>query len=157
MSEAALDRLTELLDERDDEIVALKREVGELKHRTAGDALWTEHRVETAPQTLPIPRLELLWERLDPPVRGYTWVIRYDLVKAHLCDRVERIPLGSTMTDCVGPPNQVPYAPFRDGAHASFDALHLKLPAYIVYRDIVVVVDPTAHHGAVDAIKKLEE
>lgn len=93
---------------------------------------------------LPLPRLQLTWEKLAKRDEdGYTWMCKYEmLMPLPLHDiRNERkwgfyaASLGGTRSDRSGPPDRWGKldTPFRDGAHIIWDAIHLGMPAFVVY------------------------
>lgn len=95
---------------------------------------------------MPLPRLQLTWEKLDKPVDGYNWVCKYEMLMPLTKYDIRNEPnywgfyaasLGGTRSDREGPPDRWGKleAPFRDGAHALWDAIHLGMPAFVVYGD----------------------
>ena len=136
----------------------LENELEELRDTSKRDQLWTTHLIDKEANTggLPVPRLELVWEKMRQPEDGYAWYCRYDLVKNHLVGEINRIPLGGTrasgyhdgMNGTVG-------TPFRDGAHILFDAIELRLPAYAILGKCVTKLDPYEHLGVEYARKAL--
>jgi hypothetical protein len=94
---------------------------------------------------LPLPRLQLTWEKIEPPEDGYNWLCKYEiLIPLPKHDiRNERkwgfyaASIGGTRRGGERPPDSYGKldTPFRDGAHVRWDALHLGMPAYVVYED----------------------
>jgi len=95
---------------------------------------------------LPLPRLQLTWEKL--PERdddGYTWLIKYELLIPLPTHDIRNgnkwgflaASLGGTRTDRDGTPDRWGKldTPFRDGAHVTWDAIHLGVPAFVVWGD----------------------
>lgn len=137
MSQKTIDRLEELLDQRDERIATLEETVEDLQARLECKTQWTEHLVdkECDDGGLPVPRLEITWHPMERSHDGYNMMIRYDLVKRHLCDEIHRVPLGATRTTATKvdrDQNGILFTPFRDGAHIAFDARELRLPAYVI-------------------------
>lgn len=108
---------------------------------------------------LPLPRIQMTWLRGDrtPDDAGrYTWFCRYDLIVpiADLDIRNDGhksgmavAPLGLTRTGYGRDRTPVEESgrldtPFRDGAHAKWDAIRLGWPAFVVYGDIAERIDP---------------
>lgn len=97
---------------------------------------------------LPLPRLQLTWEPIKKPRNGSNWKCRYELllpVGEHDIRNTKNrgyltLRLGGTL---VGSERGPVYedgtlgTPFRDGAHAKWDAEKLGLPAFVVYGDLV--------------------
>lgn len=94
---------------------------------------------------LPLPRLQLTWEKLDEPDEdGYTWLCRYEIMmplpKHDI--RNERqwgcypASIGGTRTTGAGPMKWGKLeTPFRDGSHIQWDSINLGMPAFVVYGD----------------------
>jgi Resolvase, N terminal domain len=100
---------------------------------------------------LPLPRLQLTWEPINPPEAGHPWRCRYELVMP--MERYDiRNPdnrgyaaaeLGGTLA--TGHPLKSDGSvriPFRDGAHVRHDAGVLRLPAYAVWDDHQTIISP---------------
>jgi hypothetical protein len=106
---------------------------------------------------LPAPRLQLRWAEAEPNPRGYQWACHYELVisldefdirreiydKKGKCTKGPRevaIPMkpptlrGSDSTPCTSSDGKTRYCddPFRDGAHARWDATQLGDPPIFV-------------------------
>lgn len=109
----------------------------------------TEDERPKAPQWselgLPLPRLQLTWEKLDKPVDGYNWECKYEMLMPLTKYDIRNddrwgfyaAKLGGTRIDREGPPDRWGKleTPFRDGAHVLWDAIHLGMPAFVVYGD----------------------
>lgn len=152
-----VERLLELLEQKDKRIEELEVECINLEEELEQDTVWTRHRkVEKDVEGYPVPRLELRWERKN----NHTWTCYYFLIKRHLLDHYEEIPLGQTARSGSG--NEPIFdgkieMPFRDGAHACYDALHMGLPVYAVLDEKREKIDPTLHGSAVHINKKHKE
>lgn len=78
----AIERLEGLLDEKDEELRELREQIRDLEARLEGvrDG-WTIHVDLPKEQTLPVPRLELVFEPTgSEPAPWQSWVIYYRLV-----------------------------------------------------------------------------
>lgn len=146
----AIERLEELLNEKDDELEQLrdKLEYTEAALRGVRDG-WTVHQDIDGPQTLPVPRLELVYEQSDRGWGEYT--IKYRLVFRHFCGPFIGIPISHTKISG-GPGAEPPpisngkiRLPRRDGMHIRHDARHFNLPAFAVLGDRVERIEPL--HG----------
>lgn len=94
---------------------------------------------------LPLPRLQITWER----VKGDEYRVAYDLfvpLDEYDIRNEEKLGYlklsmsgGTKVTSSRGPILQdgVLDAPFRDGAHAGWDSVALGVPAFVVYGDTV--------------------
>jgi hypothetical protein len=155
--EAALERLENLLSEKEDEADELR---GKLAVYEEGEAWsWTRHRVVSADPSpkLPVPRLEIRYSALDGDPDGYNGRALYCLVYRHYthgtgglkCDDskdcIVFVPIGETR--CGGgarplEPREAQgsgglfagrsYGPHRDGAHIRHEMRELKLPGFII-------------------------
>jgi hypothetical protein len=135
----------EQIEEKDERILALEREVEDLEHKLDGERWgWAVHRdVKDNAPSLPIPRLEIVGQKLS----DYKVVWDYHLVYMHLCDGILELPIGRTTSS--GSHRDFPRLdkdgrldlPFRDGAHIHHDAVHLGLPAYVRVGDQVQELD----------------
>lgn len=132
-TQSILYHLSDALESKDDEIANLheKVRIAELDHT------WTAHeQIPNGEDPLPVPRLELVFERID----DFQFVWRYNLVYRHLLDHNVRVPLGKTaISGGFRKPNEtIPMTgnlidkPFRDGRHITHDAMTLDLPAFCV-------------------------
>lgn len=112
-----------------------------------------EDVVDIAPDKLgrlPLPRLQLTWEKID----DHDWLVRYELIMpvdrydirdgedAGADGRKGYIAAKMSGGTKVGRGSRSPIerdgvldAPFRDGAHAQWDAITLGIPAFVVYGD----------------------
>lgn len=148
----AVERLEEMLNERDARIEELEGRIEELEGRIGDwedsrdeDAwFWTRHEKVDDKDGLPVPRLEIRWTPLG---RGrYNWLASYNLAYRHLLGHVMSVPLGATRQsggDERGPVREGKVeTPFRDGVHIMHDAWALKLPAYAVCGDVVTKIEP---------------
>lgn len=131
---AAEDRLAQELEEAECKIRELEREIERLKDLRP----WTEHGT-VEDDGLPVPRLEMAWEKGS--FRSYQYRCQYRLVYRHLLNHIESVPLGETLvgghTDPDGYKGLKMILPFRDGAHIKSDAKHLNLPAFVRWDDKV--------------------
>lgn len=137
-------RLAEQLNEKDREIRELTIKIEDLEQSLRGaDSQWTLHVRLPKEQTLPLPRLELVWEP-DGYV-GQEWyerVAKYRLVYRAFWGDVLAIPLGETRVKGgygTEPPIRAGKIemPFRDGAHICHDMAALRLPGFLVCGDVV--------------------
>jgi hypothetical protein len=139
----AIERLEGLLNEKDAEIENLSKQVEDLEERIRGiRSGWMEHKELPRTQTLPVPRLEMLYE----PIHGWSdYETIYQLVYRHFLGHCVAIPLGRTSINSSSwknaePPMDElgrPHLPFRDGAHIKSDAKHLNVPAFVILGDKV--------------------
>jgi hypothetical protein len=97
---------------------------------------------------LPLPRLELRWQQEDEPDH---WLCRYRLfLPCRDMRQVENtgwtfVQLSHTQVISEREPllpNGRLALPFRDGVHIRRDAAALKLPAYVVYGEHSMRLDP---------------
>ncbi len=111
-------------------------------------------RLEAA-MDLPLPRLQLRWERganEHELICHYEFVVR---VGKHDCrdDAFKlgfaKASFGTTRSTCHKPGGYVPFfpdgtmeTPFRDGAHAAWDSHRLGIPAYVIYENHYQLVEP---------------
>ncbi len=136
-----IDRLTELLDQKDSQIEALEEELRKAKNEIeqAEDG-WRALVSLPTEQTLPVPRLELVLTRQSE----FVCVWHYRLVYRHFAEGVLAVPLGRTTiqggrADRIYPadhPNGFGgklVLPHRDGAHICADMAHLQLPGFAVF------------------------
>lgn len=142
----AVQRLEELLNERDERIAELEAKLDEEEEERDDRAwMWTKHSKSEEKESLPVPRLEIRW---TPEGRfpGYNWLASYNLVYQHLLGHVMVVPLGSTKQgggDARGPVRDGKVeTPFRDGVHIMHDAWALRLPAYAICGGVVTKVEP---------------
>lgn len=85
-----VERLEELLNQREREIESLKSEIESLK----GDWRWVIHRRNEGEESLPVPRLENRCTAVDGDWYRYVWT--YSLVYRHLLGHTVYVPLDST-------------------------------------------------------------
>jgi len=131
----AIQRLEELLEEKDARIVELENEREYLNEKNHSDRWkWTRH---STPEegNLPVPRLEIrcVNESTRPEWYNYSWI--YSLVYRHLLGHLVGVPLGSTScSGGKGPPifDGMINLPFRDGVHIAHDSTTLNLPAFAI-------------------------
>lgn len=137
----AIERLEEQLNEKDARIEELEEQVRALEGRVdQADAGWSLPEKLPAEQTLPVPRLEMVWQK-DGGDSWYRRVAVYRLVYRHFLGHCMTLPLGRTTVEG-GQADGEPIdhdgkisLPFRDGTHIHHDAAHLKLPAFAVLGD----------------------
>lgn len=143
-----IERLQELLDQRDEELAEARGKLEKIDNFR--DKAWMHHRVVEGVdgtddvENLPVPRLQMRFEG-----ETYETVITYELVYRHALDGVGNgpkfvyIPLGITTRR--GGNSKAPAdflkMPFRDGVHLQSDARQLKLPAYAVYEGKAYKID----------------
>ena len=141
MSDAIIESLEQVLVERDATIRKLREQIESLEGRLERSSHdWQRHRRIEDDKTLPVPRLELVWEDISEPDET-PWTSRtveYRLVHTHMLGHTVVVPLGFTKIRGGGykapwkMDNGKPDLPFRDGAHACHDAAHLNLPLYVI-------------------------
>jgi hypothetical protein len=129
----AIERLEELLDEKDSRINDLERELREATDRQEADWEWARHSTRKMDaDNLPVPRLEMRW--VQESEDGYMQRWDYALVYRHTLDHLVVVPLGQTRTQ--GGRGEPPIygerlqTPFRDGVHICRDTEHLGIPAF---------------------------
>lgn len=136
--------LADQINEKDCEIRKLHQRIEEMEKDLRGaDSGWTLHQTLERQQTLPVPRLELVWE--PDGYEGAEWyerVAKYRLVYRAFWDDVLAIPLGETHVKG-GSGKQPPIHDgkiemlFRDGAHICHDMAILRLPGFLICGDLV--------------------
>jgi hypothetical protein len=93
--------------------------------------------LETA--SLPVPRLEIRWERLGDNNARAT----YSLVYRHLLGHDMRVPLGFTDVDgAVDSRLQSLDTPFLDGAHINSEMKSLRLRGFVSYGNLWRELEP---------------
>ena len=104
---------------------------------------WGTH-VVSEKETLPVPRLEIRWERYDGG--RYEWVAKYNFIHQHLLGHFVIVPMG--FTKCGMGSERSPleadgkvYVPWRDGCHIRHDMASLKLPGFAVYGEHVMQLE----------------
>lgn len=125
----SLERLEQLLDDRDAEISEAREKVMQLERELDGarDG-WRRMSELDDDGVLPVPRLEMAYIQ-DDEWRSYR--VSYRMVHRHLLGQLLATPLGLTRVNGSG--NYEPDdLPFRDGKHAQHDAAHLQMPLYKV-------------------------
>ncbi len=140
-----IDYLTKSLQERDIKIHELEMKVEGLEATLRGSASgWTLAVELPKEQVLPVPRLELVYEKngrlgADGERDWREHIVRYRLVYRHLQGNCIAIPLGQTQIS--GGPGGEPLhdgkldLPFRESSHIARDAWTLRLPAFAVLGD----------------------
>ena len=126
----AIERLQELLNEADEKIDRLRDERDSL--RGVIDGLrdgWCRHTMIDPDPAMPVPRLEIAYEQHK---EWFSYTATYRMVMVHLLGHHVAIPLGQTKVNGGSgkPPSE--HLPFRDGAHAAHDSVHLGLPLFKV-------------------------
>lgn len=146
----AVERLEGLLDKKDSELSEKSERIdeleGHLEHVKGG---WTLHLKLPREQTLPVPRLEVVFEPRG--WKDHEWcdyVALYRMVYRHFLGHCVAIPIESTkvqrsLNEIPLGPNGKIELPFRMGAHVAHDAAHLKLPAFAVVMDRVEPIVPS--------------
>lgn len=125
MSERTIDRLENLIAEKDREIEKLFDKIENLEYRD--EWRWRQIRQLTEKENadLPVPRLELRYRDKSE----YQHFIDYGLVYRHLMGDIEFIPISCTK---IGGKGLLLSMPFRDGAHMYNDMYELRLPGFVV-------------------------
>jgi hypothetical protein len=126
----AIERLEELLNEKDSEIDTLRDQIAELQQIEI-DAAWRWARhTKINVDDLPTPRLEIRLHYLND--FSYTWM--YALVYKHFLGHSVHVPLGETQVSGSYRPGANPKdrMPFRDGVHIKYDMKHLGLRAFVI-------------------------
>lgn len=125
----AIERLEKLLNESEAREEELREQLESSKNEIRGSKWgWATGRTIADDETLPVPRLELRYEKNDGEWRNY--FVHYLLVLRHLCGHIYAVPLGSTKIGGYGGPTPPTDLPYRDGAHAAHDSAHLGVPVY---------------------------
>lgn len=130
----ALERLEELLDQKDARIEELEEELQDLQNVAETDWEWTRPRtLKDNPENLPVPRLEMRWHKESDDGCKTRW--DYWLIYRHTIGHLVGVPLGRTRvsgTVSIRPiwPNGTFDLPFRDGVHICEDTGHLGIPAF---------------------------
>ena len=142
----AIERLEETLNQKDEEIETLRALNSELEQQVReSEAGWSLPVKLSGAQTLPVPRLEIVYVQ-DDPESWASWRTLYRLVYRHLLGHCVAIPLGETAIRGGGdaPPIRSGKIdlPFRDGAHIRTEARTLRLPAFAVCGDVVESIPP---------------
>jgi hypothetical protein len=139
----AIERLTQVLDEKDEQIEELQARVAHLE--ATANKEWTRHterKVDEAP-SLPIPRLEITWRERTYKGGGHEcWYAEYCLVYRHSVGTIVSVPLGGAASYGRGA-GQPPLwqgtvdLPSRDGTYILDAAHQMNLPAFARYGDMV--------------------
>ena len=147
-----VERLTELLDIKDEELDELRKQVSnyeraELDHPWS----WCIHSESKDEQTLSVPRLELRWTAIKGD--RYNWLCTYALVYRHLCDQFVTVPLGCDSQRrgrlvSTFPTRWAHRTPFRDGCHIRSEIRHLNLRGFAICGDVVSELTPRNAHGS---------
>lgn len=138
----AIDRLEQLLNEREREVRELKEKLNEIEEQGDDkDWRWARHtRHDAKDETLPVPRLELRCTPLDEDWYRWHWV--YALVYRHVMGTAVYVPLGGTIVTG-GNREEGPVRdgkldlPWRDGVHIRHESEQFNLPAFAICGDIV--------------------
>jgi len=127
----AIERLEELLDEKDAEIEKLQDQNKALERELRGSLDgWRRETTIEDDGVLAVPRLELICEPHEE--RGWhDHTVTYRMVYRHLLDHLVAMPLGCTRISG-GSGARPTHLPFRDGAHAMHDGAHFGLPLYSI-------------------------
>ena len=144
------ERLSALLDEKDDVIAERDQKIEELERSLRGvEDGWAAHRDAPKEQSLPVPRLEMELTK----VSDFAMEWEYRMVMRHFLGHCVIVPLGfTTSTGSVGdqwPPrergldNKVRMRlPYRDGCHFNHDTKALGWPAFMVCDGVVEAFVP---------------
>lgn len=125
--------LAEQLTAAKERIEELEGENQNLERALQEDHGWRRPKNIKDNPALPLPRLELAYEQVDPedPSDWSDFHVTYRLVLQHLVDDVYAIPIGRTrIQPSLGRKPEEDHLPFRDGCHIAHDAALLALPAY---------------------------
>lgn len=129
----AIERLEELLDEKDSRIEELEKELSDITDREEANWEWARHSTRKEDtDNLPVPRLEMRWVKESDD--GYLQRWDYALVYRHTLDHLVVVPLGQTRIQ--GNRSEPPVwgttlqTPLRDGVHICNDTMHLGIPAF---------------------------
>ena len=144
----AIERLEALLNEKDEEIEKEEARADAAEERLAGiRGGWMVHVTLPAEQSLPVPRLEVVYDN-DGDETWREYVVIYRLVYRHFLGHCVGVPLGKTTIR--GGVGRAPIfdgkvdLPFRDGQHIRSDARHLSLPAFAICGAVVDPIAPLA-------------
>jgi len=125
----AIERLEQLLDEKDGELEELQKKLDDIEDRDKWS--WCKHSIiEDEGDGLPVPRLEIRHESLSED--GYLSEWRYSLIYKHFLGHLVCVPLGHTGrqgSSIVIDRNGNLMLPFRDGAHIASDSQTMGIPA----------------------------
>lgn len=134
MTKTAVQRLEILLNDKDHEIEKKDVRIEEFETTLRGVLTGWAVPVELpSDQSLPVPRLEMVFEELD----SYNTRMVYRMVYRHLLGHCIGVPLGATTRSGYGkydPIDNTDMAmPFRDGAHLRNEARQFGWPAFVVF------------------------
>ena len=143
MATTAIERLEQLLDDKDEEIEALQMKLHEAERELEFDAGWCRHRVYEKPgdapsPDLPVPRLEIRWSGATDGRNEIEAI--YSLVYRHLLDQIVFVPLGKTgSTGALANRirGHIVETPFRDGCHFANEMRQLNLRGFVIAGDRV--------------------
>lgn len=156
-SEKALERLQEMLEEKEVQVGDLEKTVERLKYETSLDCIkWQKHRLldnDDFYKGLPVPRVEMIFEAVgsgtdDDAFYNHEWT--YGIVTKPYTfqwdfkDKLLFIPLSKTTGSGGNNVSRIRSTgkidtPFRDGVHVKFDSLMFGLPAFISCRALNVI------------------
>jgi hypothetical protein len=144
MAKKATERLEELLEVKDQRIEELESELQKYEDAKEEEKWrWCIHENLPEHQTLPVPRLEMVFE---PEYGGDDWyntVIKYRLIYRHFLNHCVAVPLGHTKRGGGRKPtldDVLMDLPFRDGAHIRHDARSFGFPAFAICEEVVVPI-----------------
>lgn len=156
-SEKALERLQEMLEEKEQELSTLESKVAHLEHEQSLERIkWQGHRLldnDDFYKDLPVPRIEMIFEAVgdgitDDAYYNHEWT--YGIVTKPYTfqwdfkDKLLFIPLSKTTGSGGNNVSRIKSTgkidtPFRDGVHIKFDSLMFGLPAFISCRALNVI------------------
>lgn len=143
---AAIERLEELLEAKDNEISELQDQVTKFKDLEEREFGWCRHEsFEKDVYKLPLPRLEIIARQITDNWDNFEWL--YYLVYPHLLEHIIKVPLGRTTSQ--GGRGLPPIythqggeilagtviTPFREGAHLLSDMEKLKLRGFYIIEE----------------------
>lgn len=134
----AIERLENLLDQKDRELQAFRKEAEFQEYREKW--AWMRQQKSDEADGLPVPRLEIRWRQADE----WTRLAEYSMVARHFMGDVIRHPI--SVTKCSGTGALVHEGkvetPFRDGTHIRHDMRHLGLPGFVIANGVVTKLEP---------------
>jgi len=124
----AFERLEDLLSKKESEIAELQEKID--AGESFNDWRWRDIRKLSKKENrnLPIPRLEIRYERMAD---GESLAL-YGIVYRHFLKDILLIPFSATKVGSHRP-LEVQDLPFRDGAHIRNEMEQLKLPGYLIH------------------------
>lgn len=137
--QTAIERLEQLLNEKDEELARFNEAEEYEKDEAAWS--WTQHRERKGDDGLPLPRLEIRCEPLDD--KRYNWTWYYSLIYRHFLGEIIEVPMGQTRCNGRFPKDPFQDMPFRESAHIYHDMNELGLPAYSVIGENRVKLEGT--------------